>query len=179
MMTFLSGAIEQTSALWASSYLVTFDGVTIGDAAGYAGLYFIGVTVGRFLSGVFSSAVSDLKMIKIGIIVAGAEIMIITAPLGYESVLAGLVTVGIGCAPVYPNLIHSVPSLFGEERSQAVIGIQIAAGYLGMFSMPPLFGFIADIAGAGAYPYYILVLWIIMILSFRMLNLTDCKKDQP
>jgi fucose permease len=162
-------AIEQTAGLWASSYL-TFDrGVSSEAAAGYASMFFIGITVGRALSGFVTMKLNDKAMVRLGEAIIGLGILVIILPFGAFGALTGLVIIGFGCAPVYPCIIHSTPSFFGADRSQAIIGVQMASAYVGTCLMPPLFGVIADKFGIGLLSGYLLVILIIMLIMFEML----------
>ena len=96
--------------------------------------------------------------------VIGLGIITMLLPLGYSVTLVGLVMVGLGCAPIYPSIIHSIPQLFGEEASQAIIGVQMASAYIGTCFMPPLFGLIAQHISVSLLPIYLAVILILMIV---------------
>lgn len=150
-------ALEQTAMLWVSSYLVLHIGFTESVAAGYAGLFLIGITVGRALSGFLTFKFDDTQMIRIG---SGGILLGIVAlllPLGQIGKLAGLFIMGLGCAPIYPSIIHSTPRHFGADRSQAIIGIQMAAAYTGSLIAPPIFGLITQYVSPGLYPIYLFI----------------------
>ena len=151
-------ALEQTSGLWASSYLHLSKGVSAVTAAGYASMLFAGVTIGRAISGFVTIKLNDTQMIRLGLAIVTLGIVIMLLPLGAGAALVGLVVVGLGCAPVYPCIIHSTPEHFGKERSQALIGVQMASAYIGILLMPPLFGLIADKISTGLLPVYLLAL---------------------
>ena len=140
-------------------------GVSKELAAAFGSLFFIGITAGRFLSGIVSERFGDRNMIRIGtaVIVSGAVMMLLPVSSNLLS-LIGLVVVGLGCAPVYPSIIHSTPANFGAENSQAIIGIQMASAYTGSTFMPPLFGLIADHISISLFPVYILVIFCAMFL---------------
>ena len=165
-------AVEQTVSLWASSFLVKIKNVDNVTAARFAGLFFIGITVGRALSGFATLKFTDKQMVRIGqvIILLGTALIII--PVGRTAALVGLVTVGLGCAPIYPSIIHSTPAHFGADKSQAVIGVQMASAYIGTSVMPPLFGVIGSFTGLWIFPIYLLILLVIMTLTHEML----CRK---
>lgn len=93
--------------------------------------------------------------------------------------LAGLVIIGFGCAPVYPSIIHSTPSNFGQENSQEIIGIQMASAYTGITFMPLLFGLIADHVGIELYPAFLLFFAILMLITSEMLNKMLVAKKRP
>lgn len=163
-------ALEQTCILWGSSYLVMVNGLDEETAASLASLFMLGLTFGRFLSGFVTYKLNDANMIRLGsaIIVAGVAVMLL--PLGHYSTMAGLALMGLGCAPIYPCIIHSTPDHFGEENSQAIIGIQMASAYVGICCMPPLFGILANHIGAFLLPGYLAAILAGMILMCEELN---------
>lgn len=164
-------ALESTAGLWASSYLAEYRGIDSETAARFASLFFIGITFGRFISGFIAEKLGDKVLIRLGTVVIILGILMIIIPAGFDQLaLAGLVVIGLGCAPVYPSIIHSTPANFGEENSQAIIGIQMASAYTGTTFMPPLFGFIADNINIGLYPVYLLVFAILMLTMTEWLN---------
>lgn len=163
-------AIEQTTILWASSYLRLYKGVPAGTAAGFAGVFFIGITVGRALSGFITMKLSDTQMIRLGMVLIAAGVAVLFLPGAWPLSLAGFCLVGLGCAPVYPCIIHSTPGHFGAERSQAVIGVQMASAYVGTCLMPPLFGIIANHITVALFPAYLLALLILLAVMHELLT---------
>lgn len=163
-------ALEQTAGLWASSYLVLQRGISPDTAAGFASLFFIGITAGRGLSGFLTLKLTDRQMVRLGQAVTAAGIAALLLPLGDVAALPGLILVGLGCAPVYPCLIHSTPEHFGADRSQAVIGIQMASAYVGVLTAPSLFGLIAQHVSISLFPLWLLLFLAVMSLSCEMLN---------
>lgn len=162
-------ALELTSSLWASSYLVQARGVPIEIASGCASLFYIGITVGRAINGFLAMRLTDRSLIRIGLGIIFAGIMLVLLPLDTLFACAGFVIIGLGCAPVYPCIIHMTPDLFGKDKSQAVIGVQIAFAYTGFCIMPPLFGFIANHISIGLLPAYLLILLVIIIVMHEKL----------
>ena len=155
-------ALEQTTGLWASSYLTLYKGVPAETAASYASMFFIGITAGRALNGFAAMKLNDVQMVRMGELIIACGVGVMLLPLGAGVSLAGLVIIGLGCAPVYPCLIHATPEHFGADRSQAVIGIQMACAYVGTSLMPPLFGLIAGHITVALLPVYLLVLLALM-----------------
>lgn len=155
-------ALEQTTGLWASSYLTLYKGVPAETAASYASMFFIGITAGRALNGFAAMKLNDVQMVRMGELIIACGVAVMLLPLGAGVSLAGLVIIGLGCAPVYPCLIHATPEHFGADRSQAVIGIQMACAYVGTSLMPPLFGLIAGHITVALLPVYLLVLLALM-----------------
>ena len=155
-------SLEQTAGLWASSYLVLARGIAPETAAGFASLFFLGITAGRALSGFLTLKWNDAQMVRMGLCVIALGLAALFLPFGQTATLAGLVLIGLGCAPIYPSIIHATPGHFGAERSQAIIGVQMAGAYIGNCLMPPLFGVLADHTTIAVFPYCLLGLLILM-----------------
>lgn len=165
-------ALEQTVGLWASSYLVSGKGVDEVTAAGFASLFFLGVTVGRAVSGFITFQLNDAQMIRLGESIIILGILCIILPFGTAASYIGLIIIGVGCAPIYPSIIHSTPQHFGTDKSQAVIGVQMASAYVGTSFMPPVFGWIANHITIHLFPFYLLFLLIVMLTMHEIL----CRK---
>ena len=170
LMFFCYCALEQTAGLWASSYLVLQHGFDLEVATSYGSLFFIGITVGRAISGFITMKLNDKQMIYLGQGLILIGIILMCLPLGHQVALMGLVTIGLGCAPIYPCIIHSTPSNFGKDKSQAIIGVQMASAYVGNLLMPPLFGIIANHISAIVFPIYLLLILIVMVVMHIKLN---------
>ena len=162
-------AVEATTMLWASSYLALGRGVSAEAAAGYASLFFIGITVGRALNGFLTMRFSDAQMIRAGQALVALGALLLLLPVGTGAALAGLVVIGLGCAPIYPCIIHSTPERFGADRSQALIGVQMASAYVGNCLMPPLFGLIANHISISLLPVFLLLALTGMVLMHERL----------
>ena len=163
-------AAEQTAILWGSTYLVRHCGMAEDTAAGFASLFLIGMTIGRGLNGFLTYKLSDQTLIRLGqgIMLLGVAVMLL--PLGTAAAMTGLLLIGLGCAPIYPCVIHSTPDHFGEENSQAIIGVQMAAAYTGVCLMPPLFGILANHISVSLLPAYVGGITILMIFMCERLN---------
>ena len=161
-------SLESTLLLWSSSYLVGAKGVTAQKAAAFASLFCIGITAGRFLSGLVTEKLGDYNLIRIGtgILLLGCIAMIL--PLKTDvAALGGLVVMGLGCAPVYPSIIHATPDNFGAQNSQAIIGIQMASAYVGSTFMPPVFGLIANHISVALMPFFVLLFIVLMYIMVK------------
>lgn len=156
-------ALEQTTGLWAGSYLVLQRGLAEEAAAGFSSLFFIGITVGRAAGGFLTMKLNDTQMIRLGQGIIFSGIVCLLLPFGNIAALSGLVLIGLGCAPVYPSIIHSTPEHFGEDKSQAMIGVQMASAYAGTCFMPPVFGFIANHFNVSIFPIYLLAILLLMV----------------
>lgn len=156
-------ALEQTAGLWASSYLVLRQGLSPETAAGFASLFYMGITAGRAFSGFLTIKLRDTQMIRLGQGFILSGIVLLLLPFGSVSALSGLIFVGLGCAPIYPSIIHSTPEHFGADKSQAMIGVQMAAAYVGTCFMPPVFGFLANHISVSLFPVFLLAILFLMV----------------
>lgn len=158
-------SIEGITFVWTSTYLVGNRGMAEENAARFASLFYLGMTLSRFLTGFVADRFGDRKMIKYGYAVCFAGILLILLPLKSPLLcLIGLALAGFGCGPVYPAIIHSTPAVFGKENSQAVIGVQMASAYCGTTFMPPVFGIFANHIGVYLFPFF--------LLGFALIGLT-------
>lgn len=171
IMFFCYCALEQTAALWASSYLVLKHGVDIETAASFGSMFFIGISIGRGISGFITMKLNDNRMIQLGQSIVLIGILLMFLPFGYPVSIAGLITIGLGCAPIYPCVIHSTPDNFGADKSQAIIGVQMASAYVGSLAMPALFGLIANHIAVDLLPVYLLLILVLMyVMYIRLLK---------
>jgi Fucose permease len=163
-------AVEQTTGLWASSYLTLYKGVSADTAASFAGMFFIGITIGRAVSGFITMKLNDVQMIRMGQFIIGLGVITMLLPFGQNASLVGLILIGLGCAPIYPCIIHSTPSHFGADKSQAIIGVQMASAYVGTCLMPPIFGLIANYITVALLPVYLLMILVLMFVMHELLT---------
>lgn len=159
--------LEATTGLWIASYLVLYRGVAADQAARFASIFYLGITAGRFVSGLVSDRLGNRAMVRVGeaIILCGVALILLFSQTAM--ILIGIVLLGLGCAPVYPALLHETPVNFGKQNSQALMGIQMASAYIGTTLMPPLFGLIAGAVNIGLLPLFVL------LLAAGMLMLTE------
>ena len=163
-------ALEGTAMLWGSTYFVRQLGMDPERAASFGAMFFIGITTGRFLSGFLTMKMNDPNMIRLGQVVITLGVVMMLLPLGELAAIAGLLLIGFGCAPIYPCIIHSTPDHFGEDNSQAIIGVQMASAYLGSLSLPPLFGLIANHLSVFWMPFYMGAILVLMVVMCEELN---------
>lgn len=170
---FCYSALEATAGMWASSYMVLSRGVSERTAAKWASLFYLGITLGRLASGFITERLGDRRMVRLGQLLAAAGVVCLLAPGGSYQLAAGLLLTGIGCAPIYPCLLHSTPGFFGAENSQSIMGILMAFAYVGSTFMPPLFGLIGENVNVGLYPIYLLLFVALMVFMSEKVNHTD------
>jgi len=162
--------VEVGLGLWGSSYLVHVRSFTIEDAASWIAMYYGGITAGRFLSGIISFRLSNVRMIRMGIIIALAGILILILPLPDAVLGLALVLVGLGLSPVFPAMIHEVPARFGREAARKVIGFLMGFAYVGSAYLPPLLGFILQYTGLVLLPFILLSFLLAMFAASERLT---------
>jgi fucose permease len=163
-------SIESTTGLWGSSFAVITHSVQVETAAKWASLFFFGITFGRFLSGFITLKLNNRQMIYWGEALIAVGTIMIMLPFGQGTSLAGFILTGIGCAPVYPSLVHETPVNFGAKYSQSMIGVQMACAYVGSTFMPPLYGVLASQTGYWLMPFFNGSILVLMFIMLRMLN---------
>lgn len=163
-------ALEATTGLWASSYMVLYKGIHAETAAKWAALFYLGITMGRLISGFITDRLGDKAMVRSGQGIAALGIVLLMLPMGKSATLFGLIFIGLGCAPIYPSLLHETPVNFGAENSQAIMGIQMACAYVGSTFMPPVFGFMAQNISVRLYPFYLIIFVILMFFMVEKMN---------
>lgn len=168
-------SLELSASLWASSFLADARGVAPEIASAFASLFYIGMTVGRGINGFFAMKFEDRTLIRTGLAIITVGAALLFLPFAWTS-LVGFVVVGLGCAPVYPCIIHMTPSLFGKERSQAMIGVQMAAAYSGFCVVPPLVGLLAEKISILLLPVCLAAL-LILIIAMHETVVRKTKKE--
>lgn len=157
-------ALEQTAILWSATYLTGHSGLDPETAASLASMFVMGITLGRGASGFLTMKLNDTQMIRLGFSLIAFGIVVMLLPFGVVTSIIGLLFVGLGCAPIYPCIIHSTPAHFGAERSQALVGVQMASAYVGILVMPPLFGTIAEHITVSLMPLYLTAILVVMVI---------------
>lgn len=163
---FFYSALELTTGLWGSSYMVAVRGISAETAAKWISLFYLGITAGRFFSGFLTLRFSDDTMVRLGEGTAIVGIVLMLLPLHNLLLCVGLILTGLGCAPIYPSLLHATPQRFGKSLSQSLMGTQMAISYLGSTTMPPVSGFLSEKISMGLYP----VLLLVFALSMTVLT---------
>lgn len=161
---FFYSALELTTGLWGSSYMVAVRGISPETAAKWISLFYLGITAGRFFSGFLTLRFSDDAMVRLGEGTAIVGILLILLPLHNLFLCLGLILTGLGCAPIYPSLLHATPQRFGKSLSQSLMGTQMAISYLGSTTMPPVSGFLSEKISMGLYPILLLVFALCMTI---------------
>jgi len=161
--------IEATFGLWGASYLVFERGLEADQAARLVSLYFLGITLGRFLSGFLTSHFSNRQLVYLGQGVIGLGILTLFLPFS-ATILPGFLLIGLGCAPIFPSLLHETPVNFGEQHSQSIMGMQMASAYVGITLMPFLFGKISNFTGHGFLLGFLGVFLVLIFLLTRGMN---------
>lgn len=172
-----SCAIECICLVWGSTFLVEANGITADKAAGIITFYFMGMTVGRFISGLLAKRISGIKIVMTGQIITFIAIMLTLIPNSVVLSSVGLSLIGLGNGPLYPNMTHLTPQVFGRDVSQSIIGFQMALTYVGIMLSPLIFGLLAEYIGVFLMPYYLITMYALMMLcTFILLPLLKSKK---
>lgn len=177
LVFFSSCALEYVSGTWSSSFLVNSRGITVDRAALFVTVYYGGIAFGRFLSGIFSSKLKPQQIILIGTILIIPAIVLVSQPFIPNLIAVGMFLIGLGNGPLYPNMVHLTPIRFGAQRSQAVMGSQMASAYIGILSMPTLTGFLAQKFSTDIFPYCLAVLYGIMLISLIATNMAKTTNE--
>ena len=177
VMFFCYCSLEASSSLWASTYLVQNWNFAPETAAGYASMFYIGITLGRLVNGFLAMRLGDKFLIRMGASIIAVGIALLFVNVHYMVALVGFIVIGLGCAPVYPCIIHMTPAVFGADKSQAMIGVQMAFAYTGILTMPPLFGVIAENISISLLPVYLL-LFIALMSAMHELVLKKAAKQK-
>ena len=167
---FCYSALEATAGMWAASYCTLVRGIDAETAARWASLFYVGITIGRGVCGFLTMKISDQNMIRLGQALVAAGVVLVLAPLGQGTLFAGLITVGLGCAPIYPSIIHETPVNFGRDVSMSMTGLQMATAYVGSCLMPPLFGLLAQYVTPTLYPWFLAVILALMFVMAESLH---------
>ena len=158
-----SCAIECTCGGWGSTFLVEYKHLPAEKAAQIIMIYYIGMTLGRFLSGVLAAKSHSWKIIRLGQIVLGLALLLLILPGGVYLCALGMFLIGLGNGPLFPNFNYLTPENFGSDISQSVIGIQMASAYIGIMVAPALCGLLGQIFGMVIFPFYLILFYAIMI----------------
>ncbi|SET63896.1 MFS transporter [Lacrimispora sphenoides] len=163
-------ALEATTGLWGASYLVQTKGVSADVAAGWISVYYLGITIGRLVNGFITARWSNPALIRGGQFIIGiGAVLLLISNQTYVNLL-GLILIGMGCAPIYPSMLHETPVRFGKNNSSKLMGVQMAFAYIGTMLVPPAIGVFSSVVGIQFYPIFILVLLITMFVSSEKIN---------
>lgn len=163
-------ALEATTGLWGASYLVQTKGVSADVAAGWISVYYLGITIGRLVNGFITAKWSNPALIRGGQFIIGiGAVLLLISNQTYVNLL-GLILIGMGCAPIYPSMLHETPVRFGKNNSSKLMGVQMAFAYIGTMLVPPAIGVFSSVVGIQFYPIFILVLLITMFVSSEKIN---------
>lgn len=157
-------SVEGTAGLWGGTFLVLFRGIAPETAASWVSLFYFGITFGRLISGFLAVRVPNRSLVRLGQALIGIGVLSLLLP-GTAALPAGLFTIGLGCAPIFPAMLHDTPVNFGASLSQSMMGVQMAFAYVGGLVMPPLFGYLGEQLTMGLFPLYLMVLSALMVLA--------------
>lgn len=163
-------AVESSTSLWTASYMTELRGCTSDQAALAASLFFMGITVGRGFNGFLAIRYNTKTLIRVGCTVMLFSALLMLLAPSWQVCCTAAALFGLGCAPIYPSIIHETPERFGAAASQAATALQMATAYLGSTFMPPLFGLISGQVGLQLFPWWMLLLTSAMIVFRSICN---------
>ncbi len=163
----MTNAIEYACGVWGSTYLVEAKGFDVKKGAFALTVYYVGMSAGRFASGLLANRIKTWKRIFIGCAILAPAIVIMLLPFDGYLTVSGLFLIGLGNGSVYPNMIHLTPHNFGKEVSQAIMGSQIAFAYIGVMLAPPAVSLISGVFGIKAYPVLLALLYVVMVITIK------------
>ena len=169
-------ALEQSAALWASTYLSDIRGCDLATAAAWPGFFWSGITFGRLAAGFVANKIGDKMLIRAGAIVIVLGGVLIALPTGTTTfALAGMLIAGVGCAPIYPSIMHILPTEFGEEQCQSILPMCWVCANAGSIVVPMLLGIVASATGIGIFPYALLTFSVLVILLSESMHRSIAK----
>lgn len=169
--------VEATMGLWGSSFLIKVKGIDVATAASWVSLFYGSITLGRFISGFITMRMSSKSLIRYGEIGILLGVLLLLLPLPDVFTLVSFVLIGLGCAPIFPSMLHETPARFGHEHAQMVMGFQMAVAYSGTTFLPPIFGFVASNSTFALLPFVLLVYSVLMLLSSESINRFMHRRD--
>lgn len=167
LIMFVTNAIEYACGVWGSTYLVEEKGFEVRYGALALTIYYVGMSIGRFLSGLLASKISTWRRIGIGTVILAPAVLIMLLPLSGSAAVVALFLIGLGNGSIYPNMIHLTPHNFGKEVSQSIMGSQIAFAYIGVMLAPPMVSLISGLFGIKIYPVLLAVFYVVMVVALK------------
>ncbi|MBO4765988.1 MAG: MFS transporter [Lachnospiraceae bacterium] len=159
-------AIEMSVGSWSSTYLVEHLGRSQEFAARSMTVYYLGMTAGRFFSGILARKLHSWQIVKLGLCVMGAALLLLLLTESGIVVMVALAAIGLGNGPMFPNFNYVTPENFGEEKSPAIIGTQMVAANVSIVTLPVLCGICGQALGMWIFPYYLLACFAVMLIVF-------------
>lgn len=151
-------ALEGSIGLWIASYLTMARGIDASTAASIVAQFYLGITLGRLISGFIAQWLTSENQIRLGqalVAVGLIGLIVLDGPLAAG---ACVLVAGLGCAPIYPSIVALTPKRFGERASQGLVSLQMACAYAGSMLVPPIFGLVAGAGGSPLIPFMALAL---------------------
>ena len=167
-----SCAVELTAGGWSSTYFVNVRGIGADHAAAITMLFYIGLSLGRAISGLIAGRIGRRRLLRISLYILALALIVFALPFGNVLASVALFIMGLAIGPIYPNLVHLTPKHFGRAAAQSVMGVQQAMTYIGIMIMPPLFGTLAEWLTPAILPYFLMVMYVFYALDFLILMRT-------
>lgn len=170
-------SVEMTTGLWSSTFLIENRGLSAATAAAFVSLYYGGITVGRAFSGFLTMKFNGNTLILGGGMISCLGVILYILPLPVVFSAIALVIIGIGFAPIFPNMLQETPVRFGKKASSTMMGLQMGCAYIGSTFVPGIFGFLADKIGSFILPGFLLVITLLLIASSGRVALVKYQEE--
>lgn len=171
--------LEASIGLWGSTYLINVKGVDVATAASWVSLFFGSITVGRFVSGFMTMRLSSKALIRSGEISILIGIIGLLLPLPAVFAMLSFILIGLGCAPIFPSMLHETPARFGNAEAQNIMGFQMAVAYTGTTLLPPIFGAVASVTTFALFPFVLLAYIGLVLFHSERINNFMLRRQKP
>jgi fucose permease len=161
--------IEAGTGIWLGSLLVEGRGIDQLTAGIWISLFYISITGGRFLSGFITDKFTNRQIIRSGLIITIIGVLLLMLPVKFLN-LPGIILIGLGCAPVFPCMVHETPCRFGNSQSEIITGYQVGTAYLSIVAIIPLIGLLAGRASLEAIPLSVFLSAVLTLAGTERLN---------
>lgn len=162
-------SMEFLLGTWGASFLVNVYDFGADTAAKWVSLYYGGIMLGRIVSGLVSLKIKSKNLVRFGILFSLVGMILLMLPIG-ELAITGLLLIGFGFGPVFPNVLHLIPERFGKKYSPDITGFHMGGAYLIGFSAQLTYGFVATATTFKITPYVIIVILGLLFIANELAN---------
>jgi len=160
---FVYTGIEFSFGHWTYSLLTESRGINPEIAGFLAGGYWAFFTIGRILAGFLAYRINSMSLFRGGILLGLTGSLLLALDMGQWVSFLGVALAGMAIAPIFPALVSSTSYRVGEEHTTNTIGMQMAAAGLGGSFLPGLAGVLARNISLETIPWFLVVLFIILL----------------
>jgi fucose permease len=172
LIFFLYVFVESLFGLLIASFFYITRDISYSTAAIFTLVYYSGLAMGRFISGMVSDMIHPNRLIQIGgiLMLIGVVALLIDTPLVFSFVFVLLI--GLGSGPIYPNMMHMNEHNFDTSKMSRIMSLQMTIAYISFGLVTPLMGFVFQWTSIASFPYIacasIFVLSILIFIFTRL-----------